>query len=173
MTGVQTCALPIWFLAEDGQIEKVEEILTAEKNRLRDISEPSSRFYHEMMVRYSNLTSRYLTDNNESLRYFETEAIPYISANPEDYSLARDIHHAFALALMKANRFSDALREIQLSLFPAAAEISSSFANPKPEEFIADRTSLGVLTDKINILHKIYSVSNDTLYLSHAISANK
>lgn len=161
------------FLAEDGQIEKVEEILTAEKNRLRDISEPSSRFYHEMMVRYSNLTSRYLTDNNESLRYFETEAIPYISANPEDYSLARDIHHAFALALMKANRFSDALREIQLSLFPAAAEISSSFANPKPEEFIADRTSLGVLTDKINILHKIYSVSNDTLYLSHAISANK
>jgi hypothetical protein len=161
------------LLAENSKTSIVEEILSSEIIRLRESFDTSSRFYFEMNTKYALIRSRYLPDNNESLRYFETEALPYIAANPEDYSLVRDIHHAYALALIKANRCRDALSEIQLALFPASDGISSSFVNPEPDDFIADRTSLGVLTDKIDILHKIYSATGDSLYLSHAIATNR
>jgi tetratricopeptide (TPR) repeat protein len=160
------------YHAENGDYGKAEEILENEKKRLRSAYGTSSRFYYEMMVRYSILTSRYLINNSESLRFLEEEAIPYCSRKPDDHSLLRDVHQAYALALMKEARCSESLRAIQKALFPSSKEVSSLFINPGTDEFIADRASLGVLSDKIGILHRLYNATHDTLFLSHAISTN-
>lgn len=162
------------FLAEKGNTEEADRIMTDIVQRLMAVYGSSARFRYEILEKQAGFLVRFNIDPARALRIVREALLPYCSDNPGDHILNRDIKHTYALALLRSGHPYDALNAIQEALFiNLQGDEVPEIENPGSDSFITDRSGLGLLNDKIGILRTIFQVTGDTAFLGHAIETNR
>jgi CHAT domain-containing protein len=160
------------FLAEKGDTAKTRQVVWTEIDRLGKVIPGKGRTYQDIATRFASILARHNIDNDSALELIENLSIKYVYANPDDLYLIKDVFYSYAVSLMRASRFDEALIAIQTALFPAFREDVPKLSDPDPSGFITDRSGLGILKDKVEILRCLYEETSDTIFLSQAIKTN-
>ncbi len=162
------------FFAEDQDIARASMVLDQALEMIPVSFSPGTRPYYDMLVRAASTMSQFDIDNTRALELLREKAIPYALANSDDRLLVREIYNTYAMVLSREGFNEEALKAVQIALFGLVSEDElTEFGNPDRSNITADRSTLGLLNDKIFILRKLYEERSDTLYLRAAIETNK